>query len=88
MNDSWLLDEMLDDPKFFDFPMEDLEPNAMEEDWAAQFKRLNEPCFDAFSVVAPLGHCGETQNEKPQLGKGFPASVSILLSIIVVNWNL
>ncbi|KAJ1409219.1 Zinc finger, GATA-type [Sesbania bispinosa] len=82
MKDSWffdknfnaLSDEMFDDVlKFFDFPLEDVETNAVEEDWDAQFKRLEEPCFDVFSVSS-AGLCGKTQNENHQFGKGFSAS--------------
>lgn len=96
MKESWffdknfngLSDEVFDDVlKFFDFPLEDVEGNGAEEDWDAQFKRLEVPVFDAFSVSS-AGLCGKTQNEKPQSGKGFSASVSVsILSIIMVNWN-
>ncbi|OIW09139.1 hypothetical protein TanjilG_11277 [Lupinus angustifolius] len=56
---------------FFDFPLEDVEFNV-EEDWDAQFKRLEEPCFDVFPV-ASSGMCGRTENN-PQLGISFPTS--------------
>lgn len=85
MKDSWffdknfngLSDEIFNDLNFFDFPLEDVETNAVEEDWDTQFKRLEEPCFDVFSVSSS-GLCAKTQNENPQLGRNFIASVSIL----------
>ncbi|XP_061376703.1 GATA transcription factor 11-like [Gastrolobium bilobum] len=80
--DSWffdknfngLLDETFDDViKFFDFPPEDVEPNVVEEDWDAQFKRLEEPCFDVFSASLGGLH-GKTQIENPKLGKSVSVS--------------
>ncbi|XP_054811625.1 GATA transcription factor 11-like isoform X2 [Prosopis cineraria] len=75
MKDSWffdknfngLSDEIFDDViKFFDFPLEDVEANAMEEDWDAQFKCLEEPYFDAFSI-SPSGLCDKTRKGNPKL---------------------
>lgn len=96
MKDSWFFDksfngmsdETFDDVlKFFDFPLEDVEANVVEEDWDTQFNHLEVPCFDAFSVSS-AGLFGRTQNEKPQFGNGLPASVTVsILSIIMVNWN-
>lgn len=94
MKDSWffdknfngLSDEAFDDVvNFFDFPLEDVDPNVVEEDWDAEFKRLEEPCFDVFSVSSS-GLCGKTQNEKPQLGRSFSASVTV--SILVHNYGV
>ncbi|KAK7272153.1 hypothetical protein RJT34_28582 [Clitoria ternatea] len=82
MKDSWffdnnfngLSDEIFDDViKFFDFPLEDVEPNGVEEDWDAQFKPPEDQCFDVFSVSS-AGLCPKAQNENPQLAKGFSAS--------------
>ncbi|XP_027340339.1 GATA transcription factor 11-like isoform X2 [Abrus precatorius] len=82
MKDSWffdnnfngLSDEIFDDViKFFDFPLEDVETNAAEEDWDAQLKSLDDPRFDVFSVSS-AGLCAKTQDENPQLGMGFSAS--------------
>ncbi|KAF7805602.1 protein ENHANCED DISEASE RESISTANCE 2-like [Senna tora] len=76
MKDSWffdknfngLSDEIFDDVKFFDFPLEDIEPDAVEEDWDAQFKHLEEPSFDVFSVPSS-GLCDKTQKGHPKLGR-------------------
>lgn len=87
MKDPWLLDksfngisdEIFDDViKFFDFPLEDVEANlAEEEDWDTQFKRIEEPAFDVFSVSSSDLY-GKTQNRNPKLGRSFTASVSTL----------
>ncbi|CAI8592447.1 unnamed protein product [Vicia faba] len=81
MKDSWffdknfngLSDEIFDEFCFFDFPLEDVETNPVEEDWSAQFQSIDEPYFDAFSVT-PVGSCGKTKNENPQFGNGFSAA--------------
>ncbi|XP_058753316.1 GATA transcription factor 11-like [Vicia villosa] len=81
MKDSWffdknfngLSDEIFDELHFFDFPLEDVETNPVEEDWSARFQSIDEPCFDAFSVT-PVGLCGKTKNENPQVGNGFSAA--------------
>ncbi|XP_015935768.1 GATA transcription factor 11 [Arachis duranensis] len=82
MKDSWffeknfngLSDEAFDDVfSFLDFPLEDVEPNVVEEDWDAQFKRI-EPCYDVFSVSSTVLCSDKTQNEKPQLGGSFSGS--------------
>ncbi|KAF7823390.1 GATA transcription factor 11 isoform X2 [Senna tora] len=83
MKDPWILDknfnglsdEIFDDViKFFDFPLEDVETNlAEEEDWDAQFKRIEEPSFDVFSVSSSE-LCGKTQNGNSKLGRTFSAS--------------
>ncbi|XP_020232632.1 GATA transcription factor 11 [Cajanus cajan] len=82
MKDSWffdnnfngLSDEIFDDVvNFFDFPLEDVEANAVEEDWDAQFKCPEDPRFDVFSASS-AGGCAKTKNENPQLGVGFSAS--------------
>ncbi|XP_028757014.1 GATA transcription factor 11 [Neltuma alba] len=64
-------DEIFDDViKFFDFPLDDVEANiAEEEDWDAQFKRIEEPSFDVFSVSSSE-LCGKTQNNL-HLGRTF-----------------
>ncbi|KAI9077846.1 hypothetical protein K1719_040192 [Acacia pycnantha] len=75
MKDSWffyknfngLSDEIFDDViKYFDFPLEDVEPNAIDEDWDAQFKHLEEPYFDVPSV-SPSRLCDKTQKGNPKL---------------------
>ncbi|XP_028808024.1 GATA transcription factor 11 [Neltuma alba] len=75
MKDSWffdksfngLPDEIFDDViKFFDFPLEDVEPNAMEEDWDAQFKRLDEPYLDVLSGLPSELH-DKTRKGNPKL---------------------
>ncbi|RDY05476.1 GATA transcription factor 11, partial [Mucuna pruriens] len=90
MKDSWffdnnfngLSDEIFDDVvNFFDFPLEDVDANVVEEDLDAQFKCLEDPRFDVFSASS-AGLCGKAQNEKPQLGMGFSASVSILSTVM------
>ncbi|CAL5200261.1 unnamed protein product [Lathyrus oleraceus] len=81
MKDSWffdknfngLSDEIFDELHFFDFPLEDVETNPVEDDWSAQFQSIDEPCFDAFSVT-PVGLCGKTKIENPQFGNGFSAA--------------
>ncbi|TKY48535.1 GATA transcription factor 11 [Spatholobus suberectus] len=83
MKDSWffdnnfngLSDEIFDDViNFFDFPLDDVEANVVEEDCDAQFKCLEDPRFDVFSASS-AGLCGKAQNESPQLGMmGFSAS--------------
>ncbi|KAK7261344.1 hypothetical protein RIF29_27653 [Crotalaria pallida] len=71
-NFNGLPDEVFNDIDLFDFPLEDVEANAAEEDWYAQLKPLDEPCFDAFSITSS-GLCGETKNN-PHLGRSFPTS--------------
>ncbi|KAL2332032.1 hypothetical protein Fmac_019613 [Flemingia macrophylla] len=82
MKDSWffdnnfngLSDEVFDDVvNFFDFPLEDVEANVVEEDWDAQFKCLEDPRFD-FLSASSAGLCGKIKNENPQVGVGFSAS--------------
>ncbi|XP_019436280.1 PREDICTED: GATA transcription factor 11-like isoform X1 [Lupinus angustifolius] len=77
MKDSWfsdnnfngLPDEVFNDvTNFFDFPLEDVETDV-EEDWDAQFKRLEEPCFDVFQVTSS-GLCGKTEHNL----RSFPTS--------------
>ncbi|MED6176181.1 hypothetical protein PIB30_085609 [Stylosanthes scabra] len=86
MKDSWffeknfngLSDEAFDDVfKFLDFPLEDVEPNVVEEDWDAQFKRID-PCFDVFSLSSTVLCSDKTQNEKSPLGGSFSGSGCIL----------
>ncbi|MED6155842.1 hypothetical protein PIB30_009050 [Stylosanthes scabra] len=83
MKDSWffeknfngLSDEAFDDVfKFLDFPLEDVEPNVVEEDWDAQFKRI-EPCFDVFSLSSTVLCSDKSQKEKSQLGGSFSGSL-------------
>ncbi|KAG4980956.1 hypothetical protein JHK84_034540 [Glycine max] len=90
MKDSWffdnnfngLSDEIFDDViNFFDFPLEDVDANGVEEDWDAQLKCLEDPRFDVYSASS-AGLCAETQNEKPQLGMKLSASVSILFTVM------
>nr|ACU24388.1 unknown [Glycine max] len=82
MKDSWffdnnfngLSDEIFDDViNFFDFPLEDVEANGVEEDWDAQLKCLEDPRVDVYTASS-AGLCAKTQNEKPQLGMKFSAS--------------
>lgn len=91
MKDSWffdnnfngLSDEIFDDViNFFDFPLEDVEANGVEEDWDAQLKCLEDPRVDVYTASS-AGLCAKTQNEKPQLGMKFSASVSILFTVMV-----
>ncbi|KAE9585757.1 putative transcription factor C2C2-GATA family [Lupinus albus] len=71
-NFNGLPDEVFNDIiNFFDFPLEDVEINV-QEDWDAEFKQLQEPCFDVFHV-ASSGLCGKTDNNS-QLGISFPTS--------------
>ncbi|KAK4255095.1 hypothetical protein QN277_008137 [Acacia crassicarpa] len=75
MKDSWFFDKnfnglsdeiFYDVIKYFDFPLEDVEPNAIDEDWDAQFKHLEEPYFDVPSV-SPSGLCDKTRKGNPKL---------------------
>lgn len=93
MKDSWFFDknfngvsdEIFDDViKFFDFPLEDVEPNSVEEDWDAQFKHLEESAFDVFSVTSSV-LCDKTQKGNPILGRSIPASVSYLFSPLLFS---
>ncbi|XP_019453953.1 PREDICTED: GATA transcription factor 11-like isoform X2 [Lupinus angustifolius] len=76
MKDCWFLDNnfnglsdgIFDDVvEFFDFPIEDAETDVVEEDWAAQFKHLEEPSVGVFSISS-FGLCDTTQNVTPKLG--------------------
>lgn len=95
MKDSWffdknfngLSDEIFDELQFFDFPLEDVETNPVEDDWSAQFQSIDEPCFDAFSVT-PVGLCGKTKIENPQFGNGFSAAPVSILFLVLLNWSL
>ncbi|KAL5152151.1 GATA transcription factor 11 [Glycine soja] len=88
MKDSWffdnnfngLSDEIFDDViNFFDFPLEDVEANGVEEDWDAQLKCLEDPRVDVYTASS-AGLCAKTQNEKPQLGMKFSASKNCYIS--------
>jgi hypothetical protein len=73
-------DEILEDVvEFFDFPHEDVETDAVENDWNDQFKHLEEPSLGIFSVLPSSELYGETQNEKPNPVNNFAAAVSFLL---------
>ncbi|KAK7312574.1 hypothetical protein VNO77_36526 [Canavalia gladiata] len=75
-NFNGLSDEILDDViEFFDFPLEDVETDSVEQDWDAQFKLLEEPSLGIFSVSSS-GLFGQTQNENPKLGRSFSASLA------------
>ncbi|KAH1218990.1 GATA transcription factor 11 [Glycine soja] len=96
MKDSWffdnnfngLSDEIFDDViNFFDFPLEDVEANGVEEDWDAQLKCLEDPRVDVYTASS-AGLCAKTQNEKPQLGMKFSASVSILFTVMAFSLTL
>lgn len=89
MKDCWsfdknfngLSDEILGDfIGFFDFPLEDVETDVVEQDWDAQFKHLEEPSLGVFSSASSSsGLCDrKTHHENPKLGRSFPASVSFL----------
>lgn len=75
---SGLSDEIFDDViKFFDFPLDDVETNiAEEEDWDAQFKRIEEPSFDVFSASSSE-FCGKTENDNLHLGRTFSSRKEI-----------
>ncbi|KAK7402121.1 hypothetical protein VNO78_14136 [Psophocarpus tetragonolobus] len=81
MKDSWffdnnfngLSDEIFDVTNFFDFPLEDVDASAVEEDWNVQLKSLEDPCSEVFSASS-AELCGKTQNENPQFGISFSAS--------------
>ncbi|OIW05811.1 hypothetical protein TanjilG_23597 [Lupinus angustifolius] len=99
MKDCWFLDNnfnglsdgIFDDVvEFFDFPIEDAETDVVEEDWAAQFKHLEEPSVGVFSISS-FGLCDTTQNVTPKLGAGSTSSASIralevLSNIFVAFW--
>ncbi|OIV99329.1 hypothetical protein TanjilG_17139 [Lupinus angustifolius] len=77
MKDCWFLDNnfnclsdgISDDVfEFFDFPIEDVETDFVEEDWAAQFKHIEEPSLGVFSVPHSAALCDKTQNETPKVG--------------------
>ncbi|WJX50222.1 hypothetical protein P8452_36556 [Trifolium repens] len=68
-------DEILEDVvEFFDFPHEDVETDAVENDWNDQFKHLEEPSLGIFSVLPSSELYGETQNEKPNPVNNFAAA--------------
>ncbi|XP_020973446.1 GATA transcription factor 11 isoform X1 [Arachis ipaensis] len=83
MKDCWFLDnnlngvsdEAFDVVGFFDFPIEDVEDDAVEEDWGAQFKQLEEPSLGVFSV-SPSGLSDKTENENPKLGRSISTPVA------------
>ncbi|KAL1361585.1 hypothetical protein AAHE18_03G014800 [Arachis hypogaea] len=83
MKDCWFLDnnlngvsdEVFDVVGFFDFPIEDVEDDAVEEDWGAQFKQLEEPSLGVFSV-SPSGLSDKTENENPKLGRSISTPVA------------
>ncbi|KAK4286443.1 hypothetical protein QN277_002998 [Acacia crassicarpa] len=84
-----LPDEIFDDViKFFDFPLEDVDANiAEEEDWDAQFKRIEEPSFDVFSVSSSE-LSGKTQNDNLHLGNGRTSSACKETSAPVAKPNI
>jgi len=94
MKNSWFFDknfngvsdEILGDVvEFFDFPLEDVETDGVEQDWNDQFKHLEEPSLGVFSVPSFELH-GETQDEKPKLVNNFSAAVSFLLPSFLFGW--
>lgn len=95
MKDSWffdknfngLSDENFDDViNFFDFPLEDVEPDAVEEDWDAQFNHVEEPCYDVLSM-APLGVCDKTRKGNPKHER-MSTSVSLSATSNVNFWHV
>ncbi|KAJ7981007.1 GATA transcription factor [Quillaja saponaria] len=64
----------------FDFPLEDVEPNAGEEDWNTQFQQLEEPSLDVFAVPSS-GLCGITQNQNPTIKKNISASYNDIFQL-------
>jgi hypothetical protein len=95
MKNSWFFDknfngvsdEILGDVvEFFDFPLEDVETDGVEQDWNDQFKHLEEPSLGVFSVPA-FELRGETQDEKPNLVNNFSAAVSFLLLSLLFGWT-
>ena len=85
MKDCWFFDnnfngvsdEVFDNVVgFFDFPLEEVEDDVVEEDWDVQLKHLEEPSLGVFSVSSS-GLCDKTENENPKLGRSFSTSVSI-----------
>ncbi|MED6206634.1 hypothetical protein PIB30_028759 [Stylosanthes scabra] len=61
-------DEAFDVVEFFNFKLEDVEDDVVEEDWVAQFKLLEEPSLGVFPV-STSGLCDKTENENPKLGR-------------------
>ncbi|MED6207970.1 hypothetical protein PIB30_040571 [Stylosanthes scabra] len=61
-------DEVLDVVEFFNFKLEDVGDDVVEEDCFAQLKQLEVPSLGLFSV-SPSGLCDKTENENPKLGR-------------------
>lgn len=87
MNNSWFFDEnfngvpddFFDDAiKYFDFPLEDLEPNDDGEDWETKFQHLEPPPSNVLASLSS-GFCGENSNETLKVKASSLVSVSFII---------
>ncbi|KAM7278031.1 hypothetical protein ACFE04_005165 [Oxalis oulophora] len=94
MHDSWFFNEnfngvpdnFFDDVfKFVDFPMEDVEPNEVKQDWEASFHGLEPPPADIFAAL-PDNFSGQVINDvKPLVN--CPALCDAVLILIQESFS-